>query len=165
MSENIKNWVEISSVMIGVSLTVLTLMIGFLPLDSIFMRVCVWALLLAVILFTNAVTTNAKTMYEMARDSPQNIIERWVKFAEFSFGLGFTMLISAFAFVSYKMVDIIAPTTLLVSAWLIMMLYTHLDAAHPDLRFKWLRSLKRNVWFLIELGVLLLIYIDWLNIL
>lgn len=165
MAENIKNWVEISSVMIGVSLTVLTLMIGFrYPLDSIFLRASAWALLVAVILFTNAVTTNAKTMYEMSRGSPQNIIDRWVKFAEFSFGLGFTMVLSAFAFVTYQIVDIIAPTILLGSAWLIMMFYTYLDAALPDLQYKWLRSLKRNVWFLIELGVLLIIYIDWLNL-
>ena len=165
MAENIKNWVEISSVMIGVSLTVLTLIIGFIPLDSIFMRACVWTLLMAVILFTNAVTTNAKTMYEMARESPEHIIDRWVKFAEFSFGLGFTMVLSAFAFVTYQIVDIIAPTMLLGSAWLIMVIYTSLDGTQPDLRFKALRSLKRNVWFLIELGVLVLIYADWLNLL
>lgn len=74
------------------------------------------------------------------------------------------MVLSAFALVTYQMVDIIAPTILLGSAWLIMMFYTYLDATLPDLQYKWLRSLKRNVWFLIELGVLLIIYIDWLNL-
>jgi len=165
MSENLKSWVSISSVMIGASLTVLTLMIGFLPLDSIFLRACVWALLVSVILFSNALTANARAAYELNRGTPDEDITRWVKFAEFSFGLAFTMLLSAFAFVTYCIVDIIAPTVLLGSAWLIMMIYTAMDVTEPEVRFKGLRSLKRNIWFLIELLVLLLIYVDWLNLL
>ena len=116
---NIKNWVEISSVMIGVSLTVLTLILGFLPIDSLIMRACVWALLVAVVLFTNALTTNAKALYELSQGTEK--IDHWIKFAEFSFGFAFTLVLSAFAFISYRIVDdIIAPSILLGSAWLIM---------------------------------------------
>lgn len=159
---NIKNWVEISSVMIGVSLTVLTLIFGFIEINSLLMRACVWALLGAVVLFTNALTTNAKALYELSQGAEK--INHWIKFAEFSFGFAFTLVLSAFAIISYRIVDIIAPTVLLGSAWLIMISYTYLDA-QPGQRFKGLRSMKRNLWFLIELGVLILIYIDKLNIL
>ncbi len=158
---NIKNWVEISSVMIGVSLTVLTLIFGFIEINSLLMRACVWALLGAVVLFTNALTTNAKALYELSQGAEK--INHWIKFAEFSFGFAFTLVLSAFAIISYRIVDIIAPTVLLGSAWLIMISYSYLDT-QPGQRFKGLKSMKRNIWFLIELGALILIYIDWLNI-
>ena len=131
-SDSVRNWVAISSAMIGVTLTILILIITLLggegtTFDTLGNRIIIYLLLVAFVLFVNAVTTNARVLYEMARASEESFVNKWIKFAEFSFGLGFTLVIVTFALTTYIYVDILASTILMVVAWIIMFIYTFLN--------------------------------------
>lgn len=166
---SIQNWVTISSTMIGVTLTILTLVLTFLvPQDPNFdmlgRRLIVYLLLAAFILFVNAVTTNSRVLYELTRDAEESFINTWIKFAEFSFGLGFTLIIVTFALTSYIYVDILAATILMTVAWIIMFIYTFLNDPLDTSLFAALRSAKRNLWFIMEVVSLIFLYVDELDI-
>ena len=115
----VKNWLLLSVELIGVTLTILTLMWTFdtlIPIVS-------YMLLVAFIIFINAVTTNSKLIYEAAHDADKEILRKWESFAEYSFGIGFTLVICAFAVGAYVILgeDLIGPTLFMGSAWIIMM--------------------------------------------
>lgn len=166
-ADSVRNWVAISSAMIGVTLTILILIVTLLgglgggtPFNYLGNKVIIYLLLVAFVLFVNAVTTNARVLYEMARASEETFVNRWIKFAEFSFGLGFTLVVITFALTTYIYVDILASTILMVVAWIIMFIYTFLNDPTDKSVFAALRSWKRNFWFIIELVGLVFLYLD-----
>ncbi|MFX1251747.1 MAG: hypothetical protein ACFFCZ_09075 [Promethearchaeota archaeon] len=170
-ADSVRNWVAISSAMIGVTLTILILIMTLYPdFDNIGSKLIVYLLLASFVLFVNSVTTNSRVLYELARKSPENFVNKWVKFAEFSFGLGFTLIIITFALAARLIVDIIASTILMLVAWIVMFIYTFLNDPTDTSVFAALRSWKRNLWFIIELVALIFLYLDafgiipWLEI-
>lgn len=166
---NFRSWSNISSVMIGATLTILALIWGFSLIDDVTSS---YLLLISFALFVNATTINEKIIYEIGKGTDEKYINRWVTFAEYSFGLGFTFEIISFAILGYKYllskVDytlpaLLMPVIFLVVTWLIMMIYNVLNAY--DKSFKFIRSMKRNTWLIIEAIALFFIILDYLKIL
>ncbi|MHA1728250.1 MAG: hypothetical protein ACTSWY_05920 [Promethearchaeota archaeon] len=160
-----KNWLLLSVELIGVTLTILTLMWTLQTLIPIVS----YLLLISFIIFINAVTTNSKYIYEATKGSEQEVLRRWELFAEYSFGIGFTLLICSFAITSYAVLgeDIIAPTLFLGAAWLIMLIYNALNEKTKGnvKKLAAFRNFKRDFWLFIEVAVLILLYLDKFGIL
>jgi hypothetical protein len=167
---NFRSWSNISSVMIGATLTILALIWGFFPTGGVITSSCL--LLVSFSLFVNATTINEKIIYEIGKGTEEKYVNRWISFAEYSFGLGFTFEIISFAILAYKYIFLISPDPslalllpiiFLAVTWLIMMIYNMLNAY--DKSFKFLRSMKRNIWLLIEVIALIIIIFDYNGVL
>ena len=160
----VKNWLLLSVELIGVTLTILTLMWTF----GIQIRIVSYMLLIAFIIFINAVTTNSKLIYEAAHKAEARILRKWESFAEYSFGIGFTLVICAFAIGAYVIMnkDLVGPTLFMGSAWIIMIIYNGINAATKGTTKKLaaLRDFKRMLWLIMELVVLILLYLDWFGV-
>ena len=168
-SINVRDWIILSTTMIGVILTILALIWQARPASGIVS--VTFLLMLAFILFVNSVTTNSKANYESKLDnvSPKRV-DRFVAYAEYSFGLGFTFVIVGVAILAYKylldftnrnIMALFLPIIFLLTAWIIILIYNVINFSGKP--FKSLRSLKRNIWILMEAGVLFLIYLDFIR--
>jgi hypothetical protein len=98
-------------------------------------------------------------------------VNRFVKFAEYSFGFGFTMVIIAFSILGYKylndfigknLLTLSLPIAFLLTAWILIVIYNNINYSGKG--FKSLRSLKRNVWVFLELIALCFIVLDFFDI-
>jgi hypothetical protein len=167
---NFRSWSNISSVMIGATLTILALIWGFIPIEGVITTS--FLLLVSFSLFVNATTINEKIIYEIGKGTEEKHINRWISFAEYSFGLGFTFEIISFAIlgykyllskVSYTLPALLLPIIFLAATWLIMIIYNILNAY--DKSFKFIRSMKRNTWLIIEAIALVFIILDYCKIL
>lgn len=156
--------------MIGAVLTILALIWSDPPTGGILLAT--FLLILSFIFFVNSVTTNSKAQYEA---NLENVIEKRIKrfviFAEYSFGFGFTLVISAFTILGYKyllaeagrrLIVCIIPVAFLVTAWIIVLIYNIIN--YEGKPFKPLRSLKRNLWIFLELICLILIVLDYFEV-
>ena len=167
---NVKDWIVLSTTMIGALLTILALIWQFKPSNGII--TVTFLLMAAFILFINSVTANSRAHFEaQIEGSSEAKVKRFVGFAEYTFGLGFTFVIIGFIILSYKylldftnrhIVALLLPVSILLLAWLLMAIYNILSYSGKG--FKVLRSLKRNVWLLIELGFLALIILDYYQV-
>ena len=92
-------------------------------------------------------------------------------FAEYSFGLGFTLVITGFAilgygylldFTSHELISLILPITFLVTTWGIILIYNIINYSGKSLGA--IRSIKRNLWILLELICLIIIILDFFGI-
>ncbi|MFX0136729.1 MAG: hypothetical protein ACFFDN_24040 [Candidatus Hodarchaeota archaeon] len=166
---NVRDWIVLSTVMIGAVLTILALIWSNPPSTGIIS--VTFLLMLAFIFFVNSVTSNSKAHFEAdLGDVSEKRINRFVTFAEYSFGLGFTFVISGFTILGYKyllgpskeFIALILPITFLVITWIIIIIYNIINYAGKA--FKALRSLKRNLWILLELICLVIIFFDFFEI-
>jgi hypothetical protein len=98
-------------------------------------------------------------------------VNQFVSFAEYSFGLGFTFVIIAFAFLGYKylldfsganIMTLLLPIVFLVTAWIVIVIYNVIN--YSGKVFKSFRSLKRNLWMLLELIALGFIILDFFGV-
>jgi len=94
-----------------------------------------------------------------------------VTYAEYSFGFGFTLVITAFSILGYKyllyfvgreLIVLFLPIVFLLTAWVIVFIYNCLNYSGKVL--KGLRSLKRNLWTLLEIVCLVFIIFDYFEI-
>jgi hypothetical protein len=153
--------------MIGAVLTILTLIWVNLPSNGIV--TVTFLLMLAFIFFVNSVSSNSKARFEAKlKKIDKKKIDQFVSFAEYSFGLGFTFVIVGFTFLGYKylldfigqnILTLLLPVVVLVTAWIIILIYNAIN--YSGKAFKSLRSLKRNLWILLELISLGLIVLDF----
>lgn len=157
-----KSWSLISSAMIGVTITILAIMWQFSPIGG--MMTSTYLLMVALVLFVNATTVNEKVNYERAKGAPDEVIDKWVRFAEYSFGLAFTLYISTFSILGYKYLlnislgsvwALVLPWVFLLVTWAIMGIYAALDSRNI------FRDMKRMTWLLLELVALVLINLDY----
>lgn len=128
--------------------------------------------MLSFILFVNSVSANSKANFEAKKVNELNErINKFVSFAEYSFGLGFTLIITGFALLGYKylldftahaLISLILPVTFLVMAWVIILIYNSINYSGKIL--KPFRSLKRNLWIGLEMVCLALIVLDYFGI-
>lgn len=104
-------------------------------------------------------------------DIPEKRINRFVVFAEYSFGLGFTLVIVAFSVLGYEylldfagreLISLILPIAFLLTAWIIIFIYNIINYFGKP--FKALRSIKRMIWIILELICLVLIIFDFFEI-
>lgn len=92
-------------------------------------------------------------------------------FAEYSFGFGFTLVITAFSILGYKylldfvgreLIVLFLPIVFLLTTWVIIFIYNWINYSGKIL--KSLRSLKRNLWILLEIACLVFIIFDYFEI-
>ncbi|MFW9781734.1 MAG: hypothetical protein ACFFFB_05560 [Candidatus Heimdallarchaeota archaeon] len=167
---NVRDWITLSTVMIGAVLTILALIWQFPPLNGIV--TATFLLMLSFVFFVNSVSANSKANFELnLGNSPQNRINRFVTFAEYSFGFGFTLVIIGFTILGYEylldnngrnIITLLLPISFLITAWVIIFIYNFINYSGKTL--KALRSLKRNLWILLELISLILICFDFFEI-
>jgi hypothetical protein len=167
---NVKDWIILSTTMIGAVLTILALIWQFKPSYGII--TVTFLLMLSFILFVNSVSANSKANFEIkSKKVPEKQISRFVAFAEYTFGLGFTLVITGFSILGYKyfldfagrtLTALILPLTFMITAWLMIIIYNTINYSGKAL--KTIRSLKRNLWILMELSCLVLIVLDFFEI-
>lgn len=168
---NVKDWIIISTTMIGVNLTILALIWQAKPTQGIY-TVSLF-LMLSFILFINSVSANSKANFEVqSGNASEKTIMRFVSFAEYSFGLGFTFIIVGFSILSYKylqdfigldnIIVLIIPLAFLVTAWIMIFIYNAINYSGKPL--KGIRSLKRNLWMIMEFICLVMIILDFFSV-
>ncbi len=169
---NVRDWIVLSTVMIGAILTILALIWQIPPPFTNGIVTATFFLMVSFIFFVNSVTTNSKAQFEANQGNvSEQRIKRFVRFAEYSFGFGFTLVIMGFTILGYgyllgyigrELVTLLLPITFLVTAWAIMFIYNIINYAGKPMGA--IRSLKRNLWILLELICLVLILFDFFEI-
>ncbi|MFX0021768.1 MAG: hypothetical protein ACFE9S_05545 [Candidatus Hermodarchaeota archaeon] len=167
---NVRDWIVLSTVMIGAVLTILAL-IWQIPF-TIGIVTSTFLLMVSFIFFVNSVTTNSKAQFEANLGNvSEKRIKRFVSYAEYSFGFGFTLVITGFTILGYGylldylgrvLITLILPITFLGTAWAIIFIYNVINYAGKPLGA--IRSLKRNIWILMELICLIIIFFDFFGI-
>ncbi|MBY9014254.1 MAG: hypothetical protein KGD68_01040 [Candidatus Lokiarchaeota archaeon] len=167
---NVRDWIILSTTMIGVILTILALIWQNIPSNGIVS--VTFLLMLAFILFVNSVSTNSKAQFESKlKNLDLKKVKQFLTFAEYSFGLGFTFVIIAFTFLGYKyLLDFVGynlltlslPIVFLLTAWIIIVIYNIINYSGEG--FKSFRSLKRSIWMILELIALGFIVLDFFGI-
>jgi len=168
---NVRDWITLSTVMMGAVLTILAL-IWQLPPTSGGIGSVTFLLMLSFILFVNSVSANSKANFEAnLKGTIEERVNRFVTFAEFSFGLGFTFVISGFTILGYKylldsigrnLVTLMLPITFLLTAWIMIFIYNVINYSGKAL--KAIRSMKRNLWMFLELISLVIIIFDFFEV-
>ncbi len=167
---NVRDWIVLSTVMIGAVLTILALIWQVPPTNGIVTST--FLLMISFIFFVNSVSANSKAQFEANLGNVSaGRINRFVTFAEYSFGLGFTLVITGFTILGYEyllsyigreFVAFILPITFLVTTWVIIFIYNIINYSGKPLGA--IRSLKRNLWILFELICLIAIIFDFFEI-
>ena len=168
---NVRDWITLSTVMMGAVLTILALIWQDPPASGGIGSVT-FLLMLSFILFVNSVSANSKANYEAnLKETIEERVNRFVTFAEFTFGLGFTFVIAGFTILGYKyllenigrtLVTLMLPLTFLLTAWILIFIYNIINYSGKAL--KAIRSLKRNLWIFLELICLVVILFDFFEV-
>ena len=167
---NVRDWMILSTTMIGAVLTILALIWQARPSTGIVSAT--FLLMLSFVFFVNSVSSNSRANFEAkAGKMSEKKIRSFVTFAEYSFGFGFTLVINGFSILGYEyLLDfmgrqlyvLILPIAFLVTAWIIIVIYNSINYSGKFL--KGLRSTKRNLWTLLEIICLVLITLDFYGI-
>ncbi|KKL75947.1 hypothetical protein LCGC14_2049800 [marine sediment metagenome] len=168
---NVRDWITLSTVMIGAVLTILALIWQVPPISGI--GSVTFLLMLSFIFFVNSVSANSKANYEVNLGrADEKYINRFVSFAEYTFGLGFTFVIAGFTILGYKyllgssigrsIVTLMLPITFLVTAWVMIFIYNIINYSGKALSA--LKSIKRNLWIFLELLCLVVIVFDFFEV-
>jgi hypothetical protein len=162
---NVKDWINLSSVMIGAVLTILAL-IWQVPIKGVIS--VTYLLMLSFIFFVNSVSTNSKANFEKRQGKITNQkLNRWMLFAEYTFGIGFTCVICAFAILGYeylinfggvRLLALLLPITFIITALVLMFMYNIINF---DGKLSAFMSIKRNIWALLEVTCIVIIVIDY----
>lgn len=160
---NVKDWIKLSSIMIGALLTILALIWQFRPANGII--TVTFLMMIAFILFINSVSGNSRARFEAEIGTSAIKVNRFVRFAEYTFGLGMTFIIISFSILGYQylsdftnrnIIALILPIVFNVTAWILLVIYNGIG--------KSIINLKRYLWVLIELGCLILIGLDYFQV-
>ena len=164
---NVRDWIVLSTVMIGAVLTILALVWQVPPTRGIV--TVTFLLMVAFILFVNSVSANSRAQFELKLEDFDEIkVNRFVSFAEYTFGMGFTLVIIGFSILGYVyLLDFIGqglyalllPIVFIVVAWIMIIIYNTINYSGKSL--KGLRSIKRNLWVIMEFICLVAIFIDF----
>ncbi len=159
--------------MIGAVLTILALIWQQPPPTTHGIVTSTFLLMISFIFFVNSVSTNSKAQFEAHQEKvSEDRIQRFIVFAEYSFGLGFTLVITGFTILGYgylldyvgrELITLLLPITFLITTWVIIFIYNIINYMGKPLGA--LRSLKRNLWIFLELICLIIIISDFFEIL
>ncbi|MFX0009337.1 MAG: hypothetical protein ACFE9R_03390 [Candidatus Hermodarchaeota archaeon] len=163
---NVKDWIILSTTMIGAVLTILALIWQARPNYGIV--TATFFLMLSFVMFVNSVSANSKANFEVKSGQFNlKLVNKFVKFAEYSFGIGFTLVINGFSLLGYEYIKdftgfpllaLSLPAALLVLAWFMMAIYSGIDKSGRE--SKSLKIRKRTVYTILEVLVLVIITID-----
>jgi hypothetical protein len=168
---NVKDWITLSTVMIGAVLTILALIWQVPPPNGIV--TATFLLMVSFIFFVNSVSANSKAAFEAnVGEVSEDRINRFITFAEYSFGLGFTLIITGFTILGYEyllnyigreLTTLLLPITFLGTTWVVIFIYNLINYFGKPLSA--IRSLKRNLWIFLELICLVALILDFFQIL
>ena len=164
---NVRDWIILSTTMIAAVLTILALIWQVPPTRGIV--TVTFLLMVSFILFVNSVSANSRASFELKLDDfDEKKINRFVSFAEYRFGMGFTLVIIGFSilgyvylldFIGHLLYALLLPIVFLVVAWIMIIIYNTINFS--GFSFKGLRSIKRNLWIIMEFVSLVAIFIDF----
>ena len=164
---NVKDWIILSTTMIAAVLTILALIWQVPPTRGIVS--VTFLLMVAFILFVNSVSSNSKASFELKLEDFDEVkVKRFVSFAEYTFGMGFTLVIIGFSilgyvylldFIGHSLYALLLPIVFLVVAWIMIIIYNTIN--YSGFSFKGLRSIKRNLWVIMEFTGLVAIFLDF----
>ena len=167
---NVRDWITLSTVMIGAVLTILALVWQVPPPNGIVSAT--FLLMISFIFIVNSVSANSKAQFEANQGKiSEERVNRFVTFAEYTFGLGFTLIITGFTILGYEyllsyvgreLVTLLLPITFLLTTWVMIFIYNIINYFGKPLGA--LRSLKRNLWILLELICLVIIIMDFFEL-
>ena len=191
---SVKDWIIISTVIIGAILTVFALIWQAKPTGGIIM--VSFLLFISFPFFVNSVSANSKVNF-YTRSGEEEVskkhVERLMTFAEISFGGGFTIVISALSILGYEylkdfssghIISLLFPTVFLATVWIICVIYTYVDhqkfkeTPNPTKQEVLSREneedeiteqakskiTKRTVYILVEIVFLVFIILDYFGI-
>ena len=166
---NVKDWIILSTTMIGAVLTILALVWQARPNNGIV--TASFLLMLSFVLFVNSVSANSKANFEAKSDQADlKLVMKFVKFAEYSFGIGFTLVINGFSLLGYEyvkdftgipLIALTLPCAFLILAWVMMAIYGGIDKSGRENKGFKLR--KRTVYTILEIIILIAIAFDALG--
>ena len=164
---NVKDWIILSTTMIAAVLTILALIWQVPPTRGIV--TVTFLLMISFILFVNSVSSNSRANFEVKSDEfDEKKIKRFVSFAEYTFGMGFTLVIIGFSilgyvylldFIGHVLYALLLPIVFLAVAWIMIIIYNTINYSGKS--FKGLRSIKRNLWVIMEFICLAALFIDF----
>jgi len=164
---NVKDWIILSTTMIAAVLTILALIWQVPPTRGIVS--VTFLLMVAFILFVNSVSSNSKASFELKLEDFDEVkVKRFVSFAEYTFGMGFTLVIIGFSilgyvylldFIGHILYALLLPIVFLAVAWILIIIYNTIN--YSGFSFKGLRSIKRNLWVIMEFTGLVAIFLDF----
>ena len=164
---NVRDWIVLSTTMIAATLTILALIWQVPPARGIV--TVTFLLMVSFILFVNSVSANSRAAFELKLEDFDEIkVNRFVSFAEYTFGMGFTLVIIAFSilgyvylldFIGHLLYALLLPIVFLVVAWIMIIIYNTISYSGKS--FKGLRSIKRNLWVIMEFISLAAIIVDF----
>ena len=167
---NVRDWIVLSTTMIAAVLTILALIWQVPPTRGIV--TVTFLLMLAFILFVNSVSSNSRAAFELKSEEYDEVkVNRFVSFAEYTFGMGFTLVIIGFSILTYVylldfigqvLYALLVPSIFLVVTWILIIIYNTISYSGKS--FKGLRSIKRNLWVIMEFLCLVAIFIDFFMI-
>jgi len=97
---NVRDWIILSTTMIAAVLTILALIWQVPPTRGIV--TATFLLMVAFILFVNSVSSNSRASFELKLEDFDEVkVNRFVSFAEYTFGMGFTLVIIGFSILTY----------------------------------------------------------------
>jgi len=151
--------------MIGAVLTILALIWQEPPAANKGIVTATFLLMISFIFFVNSVSTNSKANFEArSGKTPEDKINQWVTFAEYSFGFGFTLVVCGFSLLGYAylmgftngaITALLLPLVYIVITLIIILTYNTINTGNP------LGSIKRTIWAILELLFVILICIDY----
>jgi hypothetical protein len=167
IEESVKGWDQLSGMLIGVVLTLLTI---YWTMGSELSKIASSFFVISFLLFANATTVNRKIMYENTRGKLTELdLRKWVGVAELSFGIAYTSLICGFTIMAYQILGDASVALLLnlvawgVVAWYNRTSYIIFQKEQSISLIGQLRSLFRKrslVWIILEAVILLLVFAD-----
>jgi hypothetical protein len=166
-----KNYFAFSAEWIGITLTILTLLWSF---NKIIPAVS-YMLLVAFVCFINTVAVNSKIIHEIDEGQFTSIedINPWVGFAENSYGLASTLVLTSFMIIFYAAMgeDIIAPTFFILVTWIMIGIYASIrkKVNRKKVETVIVKMKKKTIsmkifLYLIEIVFLVLLWIDYLDV-
>jgi hypothetical protein len=150
-----EHWIDICSDMMQLIGVLIGVTILFIPM--------IVTLMLVGSFFTFAASKAANSRVVDLLDDPEVVkpsaIKRPLVFATTSYGVAFTLLTVSFSLTAYYFLGVIAGSMVLIIAWVVMEVYSF-----AVYRSHFISDKKTLTWFILEAIVLILLVIDWLEI-
>ncbi|MFX1354076.1 MAG: hypothetical protein ACFFGP_08965 [Promethearchaeota archaeon] len=139
--KSVKDWIQFSVIVTGAILAVYALLWKEPPKNGLIL--ISFLIFISFPFFANTVSANSKVNKYINSEprKPQNHIDRMMNYAEFSFGFGFTLVISAFAILGYEFLKdytalypqlqfwaLILPIVFLITVWILCIGYSLADS-------------------------------------
>ena len=158
--QDIPLWVSICSIWIGAALVLLGILWALTNIPSIVILILIFSILL----LANAMNANARIISlskgsDSAREQKTSEISRLLQLAEYSYRLGYSLLLISITLITYILqnYDLLSAISIMVAAWIIMFSYHFATRKKPNIP-------RLLLWMLIEAFALTFLLFDYFGI-